>query len=106
MNTKKTQIPLPVEYINNWERDVYITPSKLEFTNIKEVLIFGKLYKVKSRPVSVSYDDMGHRYTATSTHYFVEERVFGKNFEFDLNTVAPIVKVVATKYKLDDPIEL
>lgn len=93
MNTK-----ILLGYCNNWEADEYfdnITEKGVK--NLKEVDINGKLYKVKSRSVSVPYLDMGHSYTSTSKHYFVTEEVFGIKMEFDLNTLIDKVPVFATK---------
>lgn len=81
-------------YRNNWEADEYFDKTtEKEIKNLKEVDINGKLYKVKSRSVSVPVYDMGNIYTATSKHYFVIEEVFGIKMEFDLNTIVEKVPV-------------
>jgi len=93
MNTK-----ILLGYRNNWEADEYFDKViEKEIKNLKEVDINGKLYKVKSRSISVPVYDMGHTYTATSKHYFVTEEVFGVKIEFDLNTIVEKVPVFATK---------
>ena len=79
-------------YRNNWESDeYYLGDKKLEIINIVE--IDGKIYDVVARNVSKSYSDHGHTYTATSRHYFIQERVFGTVMEVDLNTICNKTKV-------------
>lgn len=81
-------------YENQWESDIYKVNGQ-EIQTLKAVEIDGEIYKVTSREVSVEYGDMGHTYTAKSTHYFVETTVLGIKKKIDLNTVVPHTKVMA-----------
>lgn len=89
----------PLTYRNNWENDVYTVKGN-RVIELTEVSIAGKKYKVTNRAVSKNYTDCGKTYTSTSTHYFVEESVFGKKQEFDLNTLMDR-DVKAVKYTLE-----
>lgn len=88
-----------LEYKNSWEYDFY-SVGGVPVKNIKEIVIDGNPYRVHSRDVTVPYNDMGHQHTATSKHYFVREKVFGINMEFDLNEIIRKKKVFVTDYKL------
>lgn len=99
----KLKNPLPrLKYRNNWEYDQYLVNGKL-ITSLKEVIINGYIYKVKSRQVSVPYSDMGQQGYSCSTHYFVKEKVFGVTMEFDLNTIVGKkgALVLASEYTLE-----
>ena len=87
-----------LDYQNNWESDSYYVDGKM-IEKLKKVSIDGKEYDVTGRTVEVPYNDMGHTYTAISTHYFITETVFGMDHEFDLNTVVPNVEVIPLKFK-------
>jgi hypothetical protein len=92
----KTSAGKRLIYKNEWEADSYyiggvpVSPTKVQ--------IRGKEYKVTAQVVSVPYDDMGHTYSGVSTHYFVEEAVFGRKRKFDLNTIVPYIPVFAVEY--------
>lgn len=88
-------------YRNEWEYDVYSIDGK-EIKDLKTVSIRGKRYKVAAIRVSVPYYDMGHSYSQTSTHYFVEESVFGRKRRFDLNTIVGKQPVFALSYTLEE----
>jgi hypothetical protein len=90
-----------LSYRNDWEYDIY-SVNKVYVDDIKEVMIKGKKYKVRPYVISIPYNDMGRTYTASSTHYFIKEKVFGVNMEFDLNEIIDKVPVYATKYKLSE----
>lgn len=92
------QEPKPLTYSNSWESDTYIVDGK-PVKNLTMVVIGGDCYPVESRRVSVPYNDMGHNYSATSTHYFVKTTVFGTIMEFDLNTIIRKVPVTAVEWE-------
>ena len=81
---------MKLKYSNNWASDIYHVGTQRLLT-LELVSIAGAEYKVTNREVRVRYSDMGHENYATSTHYFVKTKVFGRMMEFDLNTIkAPI----------------
>ena len=84
-------------YKNSWESDQYYFNGILLQT-LKEYEIEGKRYKVKVNTVSVPYSDMGREYSGISDHYFITEKVFGKNFEFDLNELVNKHKIIPIKF--------
>lgn len=86
---------MKLEYQNNWESDIYTVEGKTVLT-LKKVCIDGVEYKVTAREVEVPYYDMGHHYSAFSTHYFINATVFGQKMEFDLNQIK--VPITALKY--------
>lgn len=87
-----------LKYSNSWEYDIYTIEDK-PVTDLKKVSINGTEYDVTSAQVGVSYNDMGHNYVSTSTHYYVEALVFGKELmRFDLNRVKS--KIYAIDYTL------
>jgi len=102
---KTTQKPTKLQYDNQWEYDIYRVGKEV-ITRLEEVKIGTQTYKVTGRDVSVPYNDMGHRYTANSTHYFITEKVFGMKKKFDLNTIVGKKVVYATKFTSEkDPRE-
>lgn len=88
-------------YKNNWENDNYYVDG-LPIKELKTVSIRGKRYKVTARKVRVPVYDMGHTYNAISTHYFVEETVFGSKRSFDLNTIVRKQPVFAITFKVEE----
>lgn len=86
-----------LRYVNNWENDEYYVDDKL-IEDLEIIKIDDKEYKVTGKRISVSYNDMGHTYSALSRHYFITERVFGIDIEFDLNRIVPKRRVFAVKY--------
>ncbi len=91
-----------LKYTNDWEHDVYSVGSST-VTNLQIVEIDGVRYPVTTKSVSVQYDDMGHVYTSTSAHYFVEVNVLGVKTRIDLNTIVPKQKVYAVEYQVKNP---
>lgn len=91
-----------IQYRNNWENDVYTTEDGKTITDLKTVRIKEKEYQVTRKTKTVSYNDMGHTYNATSWHYYIQEEVFGSMYNFDLNTVANKVRVYAIDYQTDE----
>jgi len=89
---------MKLEYCNDWENDIYSIGGK-ELATLKKVSIIGREFNVKSRNVSVPYNDMGHEYYADSRHYFIKDPFFGN--EIDLNTVIEKFEVIALKYTLE-----
>ena len=89
---------MKLEYCNDWENDIYSIGGK-ELATLKKVSIIGREFKVKSRNVSVPYNDMGHECCADSRHYFIKDPFFGN--EIDLNTVMEKFEVTALKYTLE-----
>lgn len=87
-----------LQYENSWESDSYYVDKKL-IEKLKKVSIDGKEYDVTSRQVTVPYNDMGHTYTACSTHYFITTEVFGVEQEFDLNKIVRKTEVIPLKFK-------
>jgi hypothetical protein len=85
-----------LEYRNNWESDEYFVDGK-PIRDIKKVSIDSKEYDVTARTVRVPYMDMGHRYDASSIHYFVNVKL-GIEVPIDLNTIVNNTKVYATEY--------
>lgn len=83
-----------LRYKNDWHSDCYTVAGVL-VGELTTVSIGRKTYPVKCRKVGVEYSDMGHTYTATSKHYFITEKVFGVEMEFDLNKIVPKVVVHA-----------
>ena len=88
-----------LHYQNNWEADIYTVGGKLLRT-LESVEIGGVEYAVTHREVRIQYHDMGHQYTAQSTHYFINAMVFGKMHEFDLNSVK--VPITPLQYTVED----
>ena len=88
-------------YRNEWEADIYTIDGK-SVNTLESVLIGSKKYKVTARNVSVSYNDMGHTYSGTSTHYFVTAKVFGIPQVFDLNTLVEKVAITPVKFTVGD----
>ena len=86
-----------LKYENDWEYDKY-TAGGEPVAQLKVVEIDDVQYPVIAKSVSVRYDDMGHVYTATSTHYFVEIDVLGVKTQVDLNTIVPKRRVYAVEY--------
>ena len=86
-----------LKYTNDWEHDVYTVGGE-RVTRLETVEIDEVQYLVISKIRSVQYDDMGHVYTATSTHYFVEIDVLGVKTRIDLNTIVPKRRVYAVEY--------
>ena len=86
-----------LSYECSWEYDRYSIDNKPILT-LTKVKIKGKEYKVTKRSVTIPYNDMGHTYTATSDHYFVEEEVFGKKMKFDLNEIIRDITVYPLEY--------
>jgi len=84
---------------NNWEADTYSVDGK-RISDLSEVKIGAKKYKVRGVEISVRYMDMGTVGYGRSMHYFVTERVFGTKMEFDLNEIADQKTVYATKFTL------
>lgn len=83
-------------YQNNWESDEFSVVDQTHegkqlgstrITDLHKVRIHFETYDVTSRSVEIPYNDMGRRYYARSKHYFITERVFGRNIEFDLGEV-------------------
>jgi len=95
-------------YSNDWESDIYHVDGRRVKT-LKEVQIFGRpgeiaqFYPVKPKQVGVTCYDMGHQYSAVSTHYFITVRVPGVDVEIDLNQIVPKTKVIATKFTVEEP---
>lgn len=90
-----------LHYSNNWENDIY-TIGKKRVDTLDVVEINGVEYDVTARKVTVPYDDMGHTYTSTSTHYFVTAKVFGIPKEFDLNTLMQNLIITPIIYTVED----
>ena len=88
-----------LKYKNDWEHDVY-TVGGAPVVRLKTVEIDDVQYPVIAKGVSVQYDEMGHVYTATSTHYFVEIDVLGVKTRVDLNTIVPKRRVYAVEYSV------
>ena len=84
---------MKLKYQNNWEFDIYTVGDRPLLT-LGKVRIDKKEYDVTSREVTVPYSDMGHLYTARSTHYFVKTKVLGSMVEIDLNTVKADITVL------------
>jgi hypothetical protein len=80
-----------LSYQNQWEADEYrvngrrvATLTKIHIRDKKGTK--GKSFMVRAARVSVPYDDMGHEYYGTSTHFFIDLPVVGrKSVEVDLN---------------------
>lgn len=91
-----------LNYKNNWENDEYYAGSD-RISDLRQVLINGTFYDVTSKYVSIDYNDMGHRYSANSKHYFIEvnDQITGKLIKVDLNGYADKVTIYATEYTLD-----
>lgn len=93
---------MKLTYKNNWEYDEYYVDGK----RVKELIrvsFEGKEYDVHSRRVSVSYSDLGHTYSSTSTHFFIKERILGAEVEIDLNRIVPRnSKITPTIYTLEE----
>jgi hypothetical protein len=92
-----------ISYENQWEYDIYRVDG-IEIADLKEVSIDGILYKVTKRKVSIPYNDMGHSYTATSNHFFIETEVLGEPMTIDLRNPHfernfKNKKIIATKFK-------
>lgn len=94
--------PNRLRYEDNWSVDLYFIGNK-QISELKEVMIGGTLYKVKTQRLSIPYDDMGHTYEGTSDHYFVKAKVFGIYMDFDLNKIVTRRAVYATLFKLREP---
>jgi len=92
-------------YKNNWENDEYYVEGK-PVVELKTVSIRGKVYKVTSKDVYVPVQDMGHTYNTRSTHYFIEEAVFGRKRKFDLNEIVPNQPVFAVSYKVQETLKI
>lgn len=75
-----------ISYKNNWEHISYFA-GRQELSLIKQVIILGKKYKVTSSQVSKDYSDMGHTYTAYFTQFYITQKVFGKNYQFTLQSL-------------------
>lgn len=88
-----------LKYQNDWEHDVYTVDGE-RVTRLETVEIDEVQYPVIAKICSVQYDDMGHVYTATSTHYFVEIDVLGVKTRVDLNTIVPKRRVYAVAYSV------
>jgi len=86
-----------LSYKNNWESDEYYANGQL-IDSLRSVSIDDKVYKVKPEIVAVPYNDMGHEYEGASTHYFIEEEVFGLTMKFDLNKIVRRAPVFAIYY--------
>lgn len=88
-------------YKNNWEADSYFVGDK-EIVTLSKISVNGKEFKVTHATVSVPYNDMGHTYDGTSTHYFIKEKVFGIEKMFDLNTIVSKAKVYAIEFTVKE----
>jgi len=89
-----------LSYSNNWEADEYFVNGN-KIRNLMEVEFNGVNYPVHSRIISIPYNDMGHVYHGTSSHYFINQTVLGVDIEIDLNTiVSRSSKIIATQYSL------
>lgn len=77
-------------YRNSWEHDEFYVgddgkaSGQKRVTSLRRVLVSSTYYDVQSREVTKSYSDMGTTMSATSTHYFINAQLFGRNIEFDL----------------------
>lgn len=90
-----------LSYKSDWEADKYFIGKK-QITDLNLVNINDKNYNVISKSVTVPYNDMGHEYSSTSMHYFVEEQVLGITMRIDLNTIVNKGKVFAVEYSLQE----
>jgi hypothetical protein len=88
---------MKLTYINNWEYDQYYVDKK-PISDLKKISIGGIEYKVTARAVEKDYNDMGHSYTARSTHFFVKQKVLGVMMDLDLNSIVNKVPISALKY--------
>lgn len=89
-------------YRNDWESDVYQIDGKY-VKDISEIEIDGEKYTVVGRQLTIPYNDMGHEYFATSTHYFVKipfSAGLRGSIEVELKTLN-LNKVAPTKYKTE-----
>ena len=91
-------IPGKLTYKNDWEYDQYFVDGK-RIRELHLIEVNGVQYDVDSGQVSVPYDDMGHTYTATSTHFFVEVEVLGVKVQIDLNRVVKKQRIKALAYE-------
>lgn len=89
-----------LSYQNNWEMDEYYV-GKDRVATLDSVSINDITYKVTAKICSIPYNDMGHTYSGTSTHYFVKEKVFGIEKTFDLNGLVGKVKVFPVDFTLE-----
>ena len=85
---------------NNWMMDEYSVGGD-RIATLDSVCVNDITYKVTARIVSIPYNDMGHTYNGTSTHYFVKEWVFGVPKEFDLNALVDKVEVYPVDFTLE-----
>ena len=89
-------------YRNNWEADEYYVDGK-RITSLEEVEENGVTYPVTTRRVSVPYNDMGHTYSGTSDHYFIEVSNLSTIMLLDLNRIVPKnPNIKATKFTFAD----
>lgn len=89
-----------LEYSNSWEADIYTIGGK-RVKKLTEVKINGKFYKVTAAVVGVEYSDHGQMGAGVSTHYYVQEKVFGLPRLFDLNTIVLKKPVYAAEYEVE-----
>ena len=85
---------------NNWEMDEYSVGTD-RIATLDSVSINDVTYKVTARIMSIPYNDMGHTYSGTSTHYFVKEKVFGVEKDFDLNGLVNKIKIFPVDFTLE-----
>lgn len=88
-----------LEYTNNWEHDEYWINGK-RVKSLSLVYINGEELPVVSKKITVAYTDMGHRYSSTSTHFFVEVEAFGLKHLIDLNKIVDRATVYAIVYSI------
>ena len=85
-------------YVNNWEVDEYYV-NGTRIKALKSVVINGKEYPVMSKKITVPYSDMGHSYTSTSEHYFIDVVDSSIHTLTDLNEVIRNNKIYAKDFK-------
>lgn len=99
--SKNQQPALPLIYRNNWEYDEYYVkpPNKGEvrIKTLNSVKVDGVVFKVTTKRVGVTYNDMGYAYNSHSNHFFIDS-VVPKGTKIDLNTLMDGRRVVALDY--------
>jgi len=88
---------MKLQYQNNWQFDEYFVDGR-RIDSLEKVRIGKQDYPVVAKSVRVTYEDMGAEYISTSTHFFVQKKVFGILMDFDLNLIVPKVEVSALQY--------
>ena len=90
-----------LNYKNNWQNDNYFAGNDL-ISDLRGVYFNGQFHDVKSKLVSVDYYDSGHKYKATSKHYFISinDPILNKPTLVDLNKYLDKIDIYATEYTL------